>query len=79
MTSITGAAVLSIYKNGVSHKRGSSAQGTSGMGLSPHVSSLVYLDADDFVELYTFHCVGEAKDVVGGVDISYFTGTFVRS
>ena len=79
MGSTSGAAVLSIYKNGSSFKRGSASQGTTGMGLAPHVSALVYLDADDYVELYTYQVTGGAADIIGTADLSYFTGAYIRS
>jgi len=79
MSSTSGAAVLSIYKNGSSFKRGSASQGTTGMGLAPHVSALVYLDADDYVEIYTYQVTGAAADIIGTADLCYFTGTFIRS
>ena len=79
MGSTSGAAVLSIHKNGGSFKRGSASQGTTGMGLAPHVSALVYLDGDDYVELYTYQVTGGAADIIGTADLSYFTGAYIRS
>jgi len=79
MGSTGGAAVLNIYKNGSGFKRGGTAQGTTGMGLAPHVSALVYLDGDDYVELYTYQVTGGAADIIGTAELCYFTGAYIRS
>ena len=75
----SGACVLVIYKNGAQVKRGSQGNGLSGMGMSANIAATVYLDSDDYIELYTYQNTGGNTNTSGGADLKYFQAIYIRS
>jgi hypothetical protein len=75
----SGACVINIYKNGVGHKRGAQGTGVSGFGMATGVSALIYLDADDYVELYVYQNSGGSTNTGSGGELKFFQGTYIRS
>ena len=75
----SGACVINIYKNGGGYKRGAQGTGVSGFGMATGVSALIYLDADDFVELYVYQNSGGNADTGAGGELKFFQGTYIRS
>jgi hypothetical protein len=71
--------VISIYKNGTLY-----SQGSIGYGINddPYysksgVSDLVYLQKDDYLEIY-IKCVSGDRDAIGGISLSYLTISQVK-
>jgi len=81
-STITGAGVSAvllsaIYKNGSAYKYGTLA--TTGVSNSPlsGVSSLVYLNVNDYIEIYAFS--GATQNTQVGIAFNWFNGSLVRS
>lgn len=75
----SGACVINIYKNGVGNKRGAQGTGVTGFGMATGVSALIYLDADDYVELYVYQNSGGSTNTGAGGELKFFQGTYIRS
>lgn len=67
-----------LYKNGAELKRGTTF-GVGGSGSTSSVSALVYLDADDYIELYIYHASAGALDTVASMPQTFMNGTFTRA
>lgn len=63
-----------IYKNGVSYKRGS-----NGTLVGATVSSLVFLNTTDYIEIYVYQASGASQNTQTGIDETYFNAVLVRA
>ena len=75
----SGACVINIDKNGSGYKRGAQGTGVTGFGMETGVSALIYLDADDYVELYVYQNSGGSTNTGAGGELKFFQGTYIRS
>jgi len=75
----SGASILVIYKNGAQVKRGCQGTGVNGFGQSTNIAATIYLDSDDYIELYTYQNSGGNSNTSGGQDLKYFQAIYIRS
>lgn len=61
----SGVVLIAIYKNNNEFKRGCRVPGNTA-GVSVNVSSVVYLNTSDYIELWGFHNNGSALNVESG-------------
>ena len=72
----SGACVINIYKNGSGYKRGAQGTGVTGFGMATGVSALIYLDADDYVELYGNVNTSASNPFFEGINSNVYQSTF---
>ena len=71
----TTVAYCMIYKNGSHYLSQASSSGRGTDLLTPHLSAILYLDGDDYVEIYGQHNHGSARNVIGNSSTeAYFSG-----
>ena len=71
----TTVAYCMIYKNGSHYLSQASSAGRGADLLTPHLSAILYLDGDDYVEIYGQHNHGSARNVIGNSSTeAYFSG-----
>ena len=66
-------ATITIYKNGSAYYK--DVEGKFEV-LTKHINQVVYLDADDYVELYAYQYQGSSITVNGGDPLDTVAGTF---
>ena len=65
-----------IYKNGSHYLSQAIGTGNNTQMVSPLVSATIYLDADDYVEIYGQHNHGSNRSIIGGSTTEAFFGGF---
>jgi len=69
-----------IYKNGASAFQFTLSEGASAFYPTTTGSTVLYLDADDYVEMYVFGNIGGGTfDINVGAVSTHFEGAFIRS
>jgi hypothetical protein len=62
----TARLIAFIYKNGAMVARADSQMSVANTYVSANVSDVIYLAADDYLELYVWHNCGSNRDIYGG-------------
>ena len=73
------AGSVQIWKNGAVHSQGAIIGG-AGATQNTTISDMVSCNGTtDFIEIYTYHSTGAAKNIGGGETQTYFSGCLIRA